>query len=194
MPQDRKTTINNLIIVWQGQSWSVIAPDAVVLARFVNKFDAVRYAKANTDHISNSASDYVDDDFMEFREYIYSNSSSARKPKDNLPSNTDSARAWLRGSVTWLSGLILIVALCFLVIRVTAWLDFNSIVGNMGTTFSHINWLGLALLGLIVVVILALLRWIGDTLAMIGAIFVLIISLAICNFIGLLPSFLNWVF
>ncbi len=44
-----KTSINNLLIVWQGQSWSVLAPDGSVLARFKEKPHAIKYAQGNID-------------------------------------------------------------------------------------------------------------------------------------------------
>jgi hypothetical protein len=68
MPEDRKTSINNLIIVWQGQSWSIIAPNGEVLARCKEKRDAFEFAKGNTRHIlyPESVTHYLDEDFIEF--------------------------------------------------------------------------------------------------------------------------------
>lgn len=68
MPEDRKTSINSLIIVWQGQSWSIIAPDGEVLARCKDKRDAFEFAKGNTRYVGNrgSVTNYLDEDFIEF--------------------------------------------------------------------------------------------------------------------------------
>jgi len=68
MPEDRKTNINNLIIVWQGQSWSTIAPDGRVLGRFPNKRDAFEFAKSNKRYVIDQmlVSNYLDKDFIEF--------------------------------------------------------------------------------------------------------------------------------
>jgi len=43
-----KTVINNLKIVWQGRSWSVIAPSGGVLATFKDEAEAIKYAQQNT--------------------------------------------------------------------------------------------------------------------------------------------------
>lgn len=55
MPQDQKSSINNLIIVWQGSSWSVIAPDGRVLFRHYSKHVAIDFAE---DEFSYSSSKY----------------------------------------------------------------------------------------------------------------------------------------
>ncbi len=46
MPQDYKTSINNLIIVWQGSSWSVITATGSVVGRFPEKYIAINYASS----------------------------------------------------------------------------------------------------------------------------------------------------
>jgi len=62
----RKTVINNLIIIWQGQSWSVLAPDGEVLGRFPDKDEAIRYAESNTYYVHNhTTTDGVFDGFFE---------------------------------------------------------------------------------------------------------------------------------
>jgi hypothetical protein len=73
MPQDRKTNINNLTIVWQGQSWSIIAPNGIVLGRFIEKWDAVQFAKGYTKFVAldSEPENYADKDFIEFKDYIY---------------------------------------------------------------------------------------------------------------------------
>jgi|GEM_PF-5908050 len=55
MPQDQKSSINNLIIVWQGSNWSVIAPDGRVLFRHYSKHVAINFAE---DELSYSSSIY----------------------------------------------------------------------------------------------------------------------------------------
>jgi len=45
-----KTNINNLNIVWQGQSWSVITPSGDVIGRFKEKNDAIRFAEITKDY------------------------------------------------------------------------------------------------------------------------------------------------
>jgi hypothetical protein len=54
MVMDRKTNINSLSIVWQGQSWSVIAPDGDVIARFKETREAVRYAESTIKHLKSN--------------------------------------------------------------------------------------------------------------------------------------------
>ena len=49
MASSKKLIINNLTIVWQGQSWSIITPDGTVKARFPDKNDAIRYAEQTLD-------------------------------------------------------------------------------------------------------------------------------------------------
>lgn len=68
MPEDRKTNVNNLTIVWQGQSWSVITPKGSVIFRSVDKREAFDFAKDNFQHVSVShpTDDYLDKDFKEF--------------------------------------------------------------------------------------------------------------------------------
>lgn len=58
MPQDYKVSINNLIIVWQGSSWSVIAPDGTVLARFMDKRHAEDFAKGTKDYAASNYQPY----------------------------------------------------------------------------------------------------------------------------------------
>jgi hypothetical protein len=72
MSEDRKTNINNLIIVWQGQSWSAIAPDGRVLGRFPDKREAFEFAKNNQRYVTKDmpANNYLDEDFIEFAEYL----------------------------------------------------------------------------------------------------------------------------
>ncbi len=67
MPEDRKTNINNLSIIWQGQSWSVITPRGEVMYRSTNKREAFNFAKNNIKHVSEvlPANDYLDEHFTE---------------------------------------------------------------------------------------------------------------------------------
>lgn len=58
MPQDYKVSINNLIVVWQGSSWSVIAPDGTVLARFMDKRHAEDFAKGTRDYAAGNYQPY----------------------------------------------------------------------------------------------------------------------------------------
>jgi len=51
MPQDQKTSINNLLIVWQGSSWSVITARGKVLDRFKSKPHACSFARGIFDHL-----------------------------------------------------------------------------------------------------------------------------------------------
>lgn len=53
MAQDWKTSVNNLIVVWQGSSWSVIAPDGYVLFRHWDKNTAILWAQQTHDYASN---------------------------------------------------------------------------------------------------------------------------------------------
>lgn len=57
---ERKTNINNLNIVWQGQSWSVIAPTGDVIARFKEKQDAIRFAEITKDYSKKQSTDYAE--------------------------------------------------------------------------------------------------------------------------------------
>ena len=50
MPEDQKTNVNNLSIVWQGSSWSVLAPHGEVIERFNHKPDAIAFASGITDY------------------------------------------------------------------------------------------------------------------------------------------------
>jgi hypothetical protein len=43
---------NNLNVIWQGQSWQVIAPDGVVLGRFKDKRHAMLYAANVRDYVA----------------------------------------------------------------------------------------------------------------------------------------------
>ena len=52
MPQQYKTCINNLLIVWQGSRWCVIAPNGEVLARFMDKYMAEAFAGADIQYAS----------------------------------------------------------------------------------------------------------------------------------------------
>jgi hypothetical protein len=46
MPEDHKTVINGLLIIWQGQSWSVIdSSSGYVLGRFPDENDARKFAR-----------------------------------------------------------------------------------------------------------------------------------------------------
>jgi hypothetical protein len=58
MPRNYKTSINNLIIVWQGSNWSVIAPDGSVIFRSFNKVDACDFARSYTDYAGKNYSAY----------------------------------------------------------------------------------------------------------------------------------------
>lgn len=58
MPQDWKTNINNLVVVWQGSSWSVIAPDGHVLFRHWSKQDAYEWAEQCVDYASDKYQPY----------------------------------------------------------------------------------------------------------------------------------------
>jgi hypothetical protein len=53
---DRKTNINNLNIVWQGQSWSVIAPDGQVIRRFKEKYEAIQFAQNTSEYVEKESS------------------------------------------------------------------------------------------------------------------------------------------
>lgn len=78
----RKTVINNLIIIWQGQSWSVIAPDGEVLARFPDQYEAMRYAETNLRYAAYyaDAADYVVVDPKPKRGAVYAPAPVSRKP------------------------------------------------------------------------------------------------------------------
>ena len=43
---------NNLNVIWQGQSWQVIAPDGVVLGRFKDKRHAMLFAANVRDYVA----------------------------------------------------------------------------------------------------------------------------------------------
>lgn len=68
MPEDRKTNVNNLTIVWQGQSWSVITAKGEVIFRSTEKREAFEFARDTLSYVSSlqPANDYVDKDFKEF--------------------------------------------------------------------------------------------------------------------------------
>jgi hypothetical protein len=68
--EDRKTSVNNIVIVWQGQSWSAIAPNGYVLGRFPSKRLAFDFAKNNTTYISSDipVDNYLDEHFIEFKD------------------------------------------------------------------------------------------------------------------------------
>lgn len=89
MPEDRKTNINNLTIVWQGQSWSVISPRGDVIYRSTSKREAFNYAKYNLDYVSevHPSEDYLDDDFDEFESELI------HKPKRGISTNKNKDNA-----------------------------------------------------------------------------------------------------
>ncbi len=60
-----KTNVNNLNIVWQGQSWSVISPNGVVLARFKDKQEAKVFAGNIKEYLSGVYPEYDEDDFYQ---------------------------------------------------------------------------------------------------------------------------------
>lgn len=63
MSEDKKTIINKLLIVWQGQSWSVISSeDGSVLARFKYRDDALKYANDKGKSISETSQISIGDD------------------------------------------------------------------------------------------------------------------------------------
>ncbi|MDX1995063.1 MAG: hypothetical protein SF029_21965 [bacterium] len=71
MPQDYKTSRNNLVIVWQGQSWSVVAPDGTVVGRFKWKPYAISFAESNFDYCNHVASLNAKNVHKTKRLYVY---------------------------------------------------------------------------------------------------------------------------
>lgn len=61
----RKTNINNLIIVWQGQSWSVIAPNGLVLSRYKYKDEAETFAENIETYLASVYPEYDEDDIYQ---------------------------------------------------------------------------------------------------------------------------------
>lgn len=76
----RKHSVNNLIIVWQGQSWSVIAPDGQVVARFKDKEDATSFALGKRDFSAQEIPEYKDMFTLKKKRSYISNGSYQTKP------------------------------------------------------------------------------------------------------------------
>jgi hypothetical protein len=163
MPEDRKTNINNLVIVWQGQSWSTIAPDGRVLGRFLNKRDAFEFAKNNRRYVTEDipVSNYLDKDFIEFADDLDLDPP-PEKPKrgrpvppdgewDGLPlAYTDEypARRWLKPALTVIVSGILLLAGGFIIYSVVvgAGTLLANTVSNIQTAVSSISLIGVAVI------------------------------------------------
>jgi hypothetical protein len=201
MPQNQKANVNNLVVVWQGQSWSVVAPDGKVLFRHWSKDIAMDWASQNFQYA----------------------------PGKNLSSTQTrfrKAKAFL-GKLRSILGYVVVIALIGIVTLVIA-IGGYVLVNQVGTTqtpesivphesvedsenetsnqegflesvanqLSQVNWFGLIVFGLVVLGLVSLLKELADQgceSLLIGGL-VIGAGLFICNACGLLNLFLNWVF
>lgn len=243
MVNDRKTNINNLTIVWQGQSWSAIAPDGVVLGRFKEKWDAVQFAKGNTKYImtGKTPNNYADKDFIEFSDYIYNRKqkniveeeqnqhheiiAETSQSYESKRKNDYHTQARNNSKSLFIIGLLILSLVVggfsiFAVPQNRSEIDppiletqvdkrllgsqaqepviQTTPIPEISTTEAQkeINFLGLGILGLIVVFVLMILKEMFEDgcLAGLAGVFFLIIGMALCNQIGILSRFLDWVF
>ena len=169
-----------MVVVWQGSSWAVIAPDGRVVYRNADKERAYEWAKQ---HDKDTGEDF-DSDYYEDTPAVSRSRSAQRKRKPQT--NLRSFKKYLYTAAVFI-GLFLCSSLV---------VDYSAAAGTFVHWLGQLNWFGLVVFALIVLAGLYFLSHMlqeGCLSGMLGVI-ILVGALVLCSNIGMLSRFLDWVF
>jgi hypothetical protein len=198
----KKLIINNLTIVWQGQSWSVITPDGNVKARFPDKNDAINYAEQTLDFKERKISlDELMPVVMNGEEFAFDLPLTEPKTKlknDELVKQKRTPAEWARYVAPRMLGVVVIAGLVIVVgINTAPQLQgvFQSVLSVVDATVNNILF-KIGFLGALVVGIAFALDRNSSRDDMAGCfnIFFLMMAIAICNALGIFTAIWDWVF
>lgn len=206
MATSKKLTINNLLIMWQGQSWSVVAPDGSVIARFPDKHVAIKFAEQNHDYEKRSVS------LAELIPVVMHGEESAvdlpvpapktKLKNDEIVTQTRTPAEWARYLVPRvLAAVVIIGVIAGIVIglgiaALPAIKTAAEDVRHLGESIFNNFLFKVAVVGIIALLIIQFLARESNGSESQGcvSIVLLLIAAAICNAVGILPAIWNWVF
>lgn len=200
MASSKKLIINGLTIVWQGQSWSVIAPDGNVKARFPDKNDAIEYAEQILDFIERKVDQAEESDVSWDEEAFASDFTVLKSPpklkNDDLPERF--ASDWARYlAPRALAVVVIAVGVVVVGINAAPHLQgvFQTVLNVAEATVNNILF-KIGFLGALVVGIAFAVDKNSSSDDMVGCfnIFFLMMAIAICNATGIISAIWNWVF
>lgn len=185
MPQNQKASVNNLVVVWQGQSWSVVAPDGKVLFRHWSRDTAMEWASQNfqyapltsklrslLEHIVGIALLVILIWIVAVIGFALLNQAGTSQSPESITPQED---------------------------VIDSQNDASNQVGipeSIANRLSQVNWFGLIVFGLFVLGLVALLKELADQgcESLLIGVLIIGVGLFICNACGLLNLFLDWVF
>jgi hypothetical protein len=204
MANNQKTVINNLVIVWQGSSYSVIAPpDGTVLFRHTLKEVAIDWARGETKYTSNQYKPY-DYDKLGFPNESHEKSNDAEntiniteKPKrDKSKNNSSKSGDEIIALTSFFDKFPKPFSDIFRIILVLVGIGIFFLLIEMPfNDLSKANWFGIGLFGICIILIFKALDALFKDSPSRGVLGILVLMMffGVCNQTGLWVGILSFV-